>query len=151
MTCTSTGAAPIAESGACGGGGTLRTDGDSNFPCLMRSRPTRDSFICDLPLRSGAVLNSITLHGIDSSATGYFEGAVFRTADATFAPEYFGNFGGTWQSSGLAATPGTVTVPILSGANHVVAAGYRYTIGIGTKDSTSGTLVFGAHVTYTIP
>jgi hypothetical protein len=118
----------------------------------VRSRTTRDTWICPLDLPSGAVIEEILAYGSDSSAMGYMEAAVWRTGDTTFAPTYFSNFGGTWQSSGLAATPGPFTFPLLTfgATSHTVLVGSRYTIGLGLKDANTTVSAYGFRVRYSI-
>lgn len=152
IACTPQGNAIPGDSAGCSGGNTIRTDGDANFPCIVRSRTTRDTWICHLDLPSGAVIEEILAFGADNSAMGYMEAAVWHTGDTTFAPTYFSNFGGTWQSSGLAATPGPFTFPILTfgATTHTVLTGSRYTIGLGLKDANTTVSAYGFRVRYSI-
>lgn len=81
------------------------------------------------------------------------EASIWRTADNTFGATYFSNFGGTWQNSGLAATPSFFSFPVLTlgATTHPVLANNRYTIAFAVKDSTQSVTAFGFRVRYTIP
>ncbi len=152
-TCTPQGTALSGDALGCSGGGTTRTDGDSSFPCTVKARTVRDTYLCHLNIRQGAIIEEILAYGIDTSGTGYMEAAVFRTGDNTFAPTYFSNFSGTWQNSGLAATPSTFSFPIMTfgAGTHTVLANNRYTIGFAVKDGAQSVQAFGFRVRYTIP
>src|SRR5207237_3794530 len=104
LTCMPQGTALPGDSSNCSGGGTTRTDGDNLFPCLLRSRSTRDTYVCPLGLPTGAVIQEIIAYGQDSSSSGYMEAAVWRSPDNGVALDYFSSFGGVWQTTGLAAT-----------------------------------------------
>ncbi len=142
-------------SNSCGGGGTVRTNGDSSFPCAVRSPSLgqRTTYICELELPNGAQIDEVTAHGFDFSSDGYMEAAVWRTGNTTFAPNYISpTFGGNWQDSGLAASPGYSTFPIYldTDAPHTVQGNSRYTIGFALEYSTGALFAYGFQVTYTI-
>lgn len=148
--CTTFGAVPVEQ---CGGGGTVRTDGDANFPCTLPSRPVRDTYICALELPSGAAIQEIIAFGMDFDAAGYFEAAVWNTDNGTFGPTYFSSFGGTWQSSGVAFNGGPTSFPIFSASStpHTVLPNARYTIGFATKAPSSGSIIMhGFRVRYAL-
>lgn len=148
--CATFGAVPTEN---CSGGGTLRTDGDGNFPCTLPSRPVRDTYICALELPSGAAIEEIIAYGMDFDPTGYFEAAVWNTDNGTFGPSYFSSFGGTWQSSGVAFNGGPTSFPIFSAsqAPHTVLPNARYTIGFATKAPSSNSIIMhGFRVRYSL-
>jgi hypothetical protein len=45
-TCIAQGGALSGDSMACGASNVVRTDGDTQFPCVVRARPTRDTWLC---------------------------------------------------------------------------------------------------------
>jgi hypothetical protein len=156
ITCAPQGAALPGDSGSCSGGGTMRTDGDSGFPCSVRGRVTRDTYVCPLALPTGAVIEEILAYGYDFAPTGYVEAAVWRVADTSFAPNYISGFGGQWQSTGLAFNGGGTSFPIFTLAQpaHIVAQSYRYVIGFATKTtnpSTNPVEAYGFRVRYHVP
>lgn len=123
---------------------------------MLRGRTTRDTYVCPLTLPSGARIEEILVFGLDNTATGYIEASVWRTDDQTFGPNYFSNFGGVWQSSGLAATPFQFSFPIftLGTPPHTMISGGRYTLGIALIDSinnSGNTGAYGFRVRYSIP
>jgi hypothetical protein len=152
ITCTAQQGAPSGDENSCGGGGTLRTDGDNSFPCQLRAAVARRTYVCHLDLPSGALIEEILAYGNDFDAPGYIEAAVWRTLNTTFGPQYISpTFLGTWQHSSL-VNPGftqpVVTVYLDTDPAHVVDGNYRYDIGIALK----GAATFdGLRVKYTIP
>lgn len=153
ITCVHQGSAPPPAPMTCGGGGTLRTDGDNTFPCAVNSNATLNTYVCGLNLPSGAQIQEAIAYGYDSSTVGYFEAAIWSTADATLAVSYFSSFGGTWQNSGVAFNSGYSSFPIFSASQpaHTVVAGNRYVIGFATRDPIQSNLVFGFRVRYSLP
>ena len=152
LTCIAQGGAFSGDTATCGGT-MVRTDGDGLFPCVVRPRPTRDTWLCELDLVPGSQITSITAYGTDSDATGYMEALVWRTANNGFIPDLFSNFGGTWQSSGLAFSGGAFSFPVFSAATpHTVQDGYRYVIGFGMKGANPNSVyAYGFQVGYTTP
>jgi hypothetical protein len=136
--CIPQGTAVPGDGNDCGGGGTLRTDGDQSFPCEVRGRAgIRDTYVCPLALQTGAVIDAVTAYGSDFSATGYLEAAIWRVADGSFAPNYISGYGGTWQTSGVAFAGGYTSFPVflLGQPAHTVAMGYRYMIGFAVRET----------------
>lgn len=155
LTCIAQGGDISGDISSCGGGGTLRTNGDSNFPCAVRAQTVgvRSTFICGLELPSGSQINEVTAHGLDFSSDGYMEAAIWRTQNTTFGSNYFSpSFGGAWQNSGIAATPGSFSFPVYLASDppHVVAGNFRYTLGIGLQNTTGSLFAYGFQVTYTV-
>jgi hypothetical protein len=152
MACIGLGA-PAGEASQCSGGFMLRTDGDQLSPCVLNARTTRDTYVCELDLPSGAQITNITAYGYDSVSNGYMEALVWRFLNNSFGASLFSNFGGTWQSSGVAFAGGDVNFPIFNAATpHTVQAGYRYVIGLGLKAPTGGNMwAYGFQVTYIGP
>ncbi len=149
LTCAPMGSAPNPPDGLCSGGGTLRTSGGNSFPCSVGGRAaTVDTYVCQIDLPSGALIEEILAYGADYDAASYMEASTWRTVDSTFAPTYYSNFAGTWQNSGLAAAPGSVSFPIFTfgTAAHAVLASNRYTIGFATMGS--GVYVYGFRIRY---
>lgn len=70
MTCTPQATALSGDSSNCSAGAMLRTDGDSAFPCEVRSRAVRDTYLCHVNLPSGALIEEVLVYGRDSSALG---------------------------------------------------------------------------------
>jgi hypothetical protein len=154
ISCTAQDGAPSGDSSTCGGGGTVRTNGGTDFPCIVRGTIPRSTYACHLDLPSGAQIEEVMFFGLDGIATGYIEAAVWRTNNNTFAPNYFSSFGGTWQNSGVAATPGAVSIPLFldSSPPHTVDGNFRYVIGFATEGPANLLLfAYGARVKYTIP
>jgi hypothetical protein len=152
ITCMAQEGAPIGDTSFCLGGSTIRTDGDAAFPCLLRGTATRSTYVCPIDLPSGAQINEIRVFGRDTSATGYVEASVWRTANTTFAPSYISpSFGGTWQNSGVAFAGGSVNFPVYlsTDAPHTVIGTSRYVVGLGVF--TTGVWVETVQLTYTIP
>lgn len=139
---------------SCSGGNTLRTDGDASFPCAVHSNPQRETYVCHLPLPSGAVIEEILAFGLDWSPSAYMEAALWRTADTTFGPEYVPPYGGSWRNSGVPFQSGTFSFAVYPNVQpHTVAAGYRYTIGFALKDapnSSGSVTAYGFRVRYSI-
>ena len=156
LSCVAQGSDFSGDVNNCGGGGTVRTNGDTSFPCAVRA-PTfgvRTTYVCELELPSGAQIDEITAHGYDFTSNGYMEAAVWRTQNTTFGPNYFSpSFAGNWQNSGVAAGPGTFSFPIYLGtdAPHTVQGNFRYTIGFGLEYTSGSLFAYGFQVTYTIP
>lgn len=156
ITCEAQGDIPSGDSAGCTGGSMVRTDGDAGFPCAVTGRTTRDTYVCALDLAPGSQIVSIVAHGFDSAPTGYFEAHVWRNAVNTFGPNQFSNFGGTWQSSGVAFAGGFTSFPVFNPATpHTVSGAFDYRIGLAVKQpgaAGSGTiLAFGFAVTYITP
>jgi len=140
------------ESAMCTGGGTQRTEGGVQVACARRG--TGDglvqNFVCPLSLPAGAVLEEIRLYGQDSSETGYVEAGVYRSSNTSFGVSYISSgFGGQWQTSGLAQTPGVVDIPIFSTSDtpHTLSPDHRYKIGAGVKGGVS---FYGFRVRYRV-
>ena len=153
LACTPQGTALSGDSANCGGGGTVRTSGSSSFPCSVRGRNQVDTYICQVPLPAGAVIDEILAYGYDSSNGGYLEAAIWRQSPTTFGISYISpTYGGTWQNSGTTATPGFTSFPIYldSDAGHTMAVGYRYTIGFAVYAPAGSTDTYGFRVKYTI-
>lgn len=144
----------VATRKTCGFGGVYRTDGDVNAPCELGSRPQRDTYVCELDLPVGAVIQEITLHGYDNNPTGYFEGFVYRMKSRPFGYEFVSGYAGVWQSSGVAYSGGAAHVSLFSTthAPHTVASGWRYLIGLATKMGTDwhSVTVEGISVVYSL-
>ena len=140
--------------GSCAGGATVRTNGDSFFPCAINGDTTRTTYACHVDLPSGILIDQVTAYGMDVVDDGYFEAAIWRTGNTTIVANYISpTFAGTWQNSGVAASPGITSFPIYldSDPPHTVAAGYRYTIGFAAEAPTGGNLqVYGFEINYTI-
>jgi hypothetical protein len=138
----------------CSGGNTLRTDGDATFPCTLHSSPQRETYVCHLPLPSGAVIEEILAYGLDWSPSAYMEAALWRTADNTFGPEYVPPYGGGWRNSGIPFQSGIFNFAVFPNVQpHTVAVGYRYTIGFALKDapnSYGNVMAYGFRVRYSI-
>jgi hypothetical protein len=153
LTCTPQGGALSGDAATCSGATMVRTDGDSSFPCVVRSRTVRDTYLCDLGLPAGAILKEIRAYGYDAAADGYMEAAVWRTAIGGYGPTAVGpNL--TWFSSGLAAVPGFANFAIFATTDppHTIDGTYKYLIGFGLKSGTPGTvLAVGFRAQYTIP
>jgi hypothetical protein len=154
ITCQAQGA-PTGDTNSCSGGGMLRTDGDNNFPCIVRSRAgsVRDTFVCELDLPSGAILKEVRAYGSDNAADGYMEAAVWRTAVGTFGPSPVGpNL--AWFSTGVAAAPGLTSFTIFATTDppHTIDGTYRYQIGFALKSGGTATVyALGFRAQYTIP
>lgn len=155
LSCVAQGGVFSGDTASCSGGGTTRVNGDANFPCVVRNAGpgVRTTYICEVELPNGAEIDQVVAHGYDLSATGYMEAAIWRTANNTFAPSYISpTFAGAWQSSGLAAAPGTMSFPIYlaTDAPHPVLGNSRYTIGFGMEAAAGTIYTYGFEVTYTI-
>jgi hypothetical protein len=151
ITCMPQQGAPTGDTNVCATAAVTRTDGTSGFPCVVRGAAARRTYVCQLDLPSGAWIDEIIFHGTDNTATGYFEASVWRTENSTFgfspvSPSY----GGTWQTSGIAATPGATSFPIYTSADapHAVNGNYRYVVGFAVEGTN--TQARGFRVTYTI-
>lgn len=155
IACTAQGNAPSGDQNNCSGAGTVRTDGDDVFPCVVHASSTRSTYACHVDLPSGALIDEVIAYGWDSQADGYFEAAIWRSPNTSFGINYFSpTFGGTWQSSGLAATPGPTSFSIYLGSDppHTVLSDNGYVIGFATKKATGGNVwVHGFRIEYTIP
>jgi hypothetical protein len=154
LTCIAQGGAFSGDTATCAGGGMTRTDGDQSFPCVTRARTTRDTWLCEMKLPVGALINSITAYAYDTAADGYMEALAWRVdASQVVGVDLYSNFGGTWQSSGAAFNAGAKSFPIFSAASpHTVSGGYHYYIGFGMKSPTNLTIyALGFKVAYTIP
>jgi len=142
-------------SNSCSSSGTVRTDGDTSFPCVVRSRTTRDTYICNLDLPSGAIIQEIIAYGYDVSSDGYMEAAVWRTPNTTWGggTGYISGFGGVWQSSGIALSSGQVSFPIfsLSHPAHAVLQDSRYIIAFALRAQTNYVWALGFRIRYAIP
>jgi hypothetical protein len=148
--CEPEGAAPGPST--CSGGGTLRTNGTTVFPCTVTGQAaTLNTYTCRLDLPSGALIEEILAYGYDFNATGYLEAATWAMGDTTFSPTYYSDFLGTWQSSGLAFSAGNASFPIFTFGTppHAVVAGSHYVIGFATFGSN--VMVYGFRVRYTMP
>ena len=154
ISCSAQGGATSGDVNNCAGGGTSRTDGDSNFPCMVRGGATRITYACHVDLPSGALIEGVTAYGWDTSTDGYFEAAIWRSQNTAFGINYFSpTFGGTWQNSGIAATPGLgASFPIYLDTDdpHTVEAEYRYIIGFAAKKTSGDIGVFGFRIDYII-
>lgn len=138
----------------CSGGDTLRANGTDLYPCVALAGTGVRTHVCDLDLPAGAEIVRITGYGLDTTSNGYFEAAVWRTPNASLSPAYISpSFGGTWQSSGLASTPGSTSLQVYTDADppHSVLAGSRYTLGFGTYSESGTVFFYGFDVAYTIP
>jgi hypothetical protein len=152
ITCMPQGGAPTGDGALCGGGGTLRTDGNTDFPCQLRGTATRSTYVCQIDLPSGAQIVEVRVLGVDPSATGYVEASVWRTANTTFAPTYISpSFAGTWQNSGVAFAGGAFNFPayLSTDAPHTVIGTSRYVVGLGVF--ATNVAVNAIQLTYTIP
>lgn len=154
LTCTAQGGHLSGDTSSCGGAGMQRVDGDQSFPCVVRARNVRDTWVCPLNLPVGAQISNITAYGYDQANDGYLEALVWRINTTTLVgTDNFSNFGGTWQSSGTAFASGQFSLPIFSaGVPHTVAGNFQYVIGFGMKSPTNQTIYAeGFRVTYTVP
>ena len=138
------------DTGLCTGGGTVRVDGDGTFPCAVRGRPSRDTYVCDLPLPSGAVLEEIVAYADDFSNTGYVEANVWYSAGGSFVPVYFAPGGGTWQSTGVAnaSGPTSFTLMTVDQPSHTLVPGGMYKLGFGIKAPNQTVSFYGFRVRY---
>jgi len=156
LTCVGQGGIASGDVQTCGGGGTFRVNGDQNFPCVVRplAGNVRSTYLCELDLPNGALIEEVLAVGLDNSNTGYMEAAIWRTTNDTLGPTYISpTFAGTWQSSGMAAVPGIFSFPIYLNADptHPVQGSSRYTIGFGLQAPAETVYASGFQVTYTIP
>jgi hypothetical protein len=104
-----------------------------------------------LDLPAGSQITNVTAYAYDLANDGYMEAAVWRY-DPTqiIGVDMFGNFGGVWQSSGIAFNGGQTSFPIFNGTPHTVDGNYQYVIGFGMKSPTLQTIYGeGFRVTYT--
>lgn len=137
---------------------TVRTNGSDHLPCIVRAdNLVLQTWVCDLALPSGALIEEVILYGNDNDPLGYFEGAVWRSSSTSFSIGYVSSFGGVWQSSGVAtATTGTTitAVPLFldSASSHTVSTNYSYSVGIAMYKgpSSAGLWLNGVRVKYTI-
>ena len=155
ITCTAQHGVVSGDSGNCGADGVTRTAGDNIFPCLVRALAggERSTYVCELILPDGALLNEVVAYGLDNTDTGYMEAAIWRTLHGGFTANFFSpSFAGTWQNSGLAATPGGFSFPVYTQADpaHTISGSYRYTIGLGLEAMSGTVFGYGFSVTYTI-
>jgi hypothetical protein len=154
VTCVAQSGAVSGDSMACGSSDVVRTDGDTQFPCVVRARPARDTWLCALDLPPGSRITNITAYGFDLANDGYMEALVWRF-DPTQVVGFdgFSNFGGTWQSSGTPFAGGQVSFPVFSAATpHTVSGNHHYVIGLGMKSPTGQTVwAQGFLVTYMTP
>jgi len=152
ITCRGT-VPPVGQVDTCSGGGTVRTDGDQSWPCVVNAQPVRDTYICPLVLPDNALIEEVRAYGYDAANAGYFEAAIYNTDNSTFGPTYFSNFGGNWQTSTLAYDGGNVDMPIftLGTPPHQVNPNARYTIAYGLRTSNGAVFAYGFRVRYTIP
>jgi hypothetical protein len=149
ISCAPFGAQPFET---CFGGGTVRTDGDEKFPCAINGFSERDTYICPLVLPAGAAIQEIIAFGMDFDPVGYFEAAVWRTANTTFAPTYFSSFGGKWRSSGKGFDGGPTSFSIFKATTppHSILPNSRYTIGFATKAPSGAIIMHGFRVRYAL-
>jgi hypothetical protein len=155
ITCTAQNDAPTGDANGCNGGGTIRTDGSFDFPCVVRASTTRNTYVCHVDLPSGALIDEVTAYGWDGSADGYFEAAIWRNLNTSFSSSYISpTFGGTWQNSGVPDAPGATSFPIYLNTDspHRVESNYRYVIGFATKANISAETVWvhGFRIDYTV-
>jgi len=109
--------------------------------------------LCHVDLPSGSLIDQVTAHGDDDSSDGYYEALIWRqTGTFPFPDPISTTFAGTWQNSGVAATPSYGSFPIYldSDAPHVVDGDYNYTIGFATKAPTGSVKIYGFTIDYTI-
>jgi hypothetical protein len=152
ISCTAQGSSPSGDSAFCGGGGTNRTEGSNEFPCGIGASATLATYVCPVLLPDGAQIDEVRLVGRDGDAGGYFEGAIWRSALTSFAPQYFSpSFGGNWQSSGIAFSGGNANVLLYSSSDapHTVDPNHRYQVGIGVR-GTGSLRVYALRLTYTV-
>jgi hypothetical protein len=154
ITCIPQGTAIPGDRLGCSGGGMLRTDGDADSSCWPRSRIVRDTYICHLPLPSGAILEEIIANGFDYSPVGYLEAAVWAGRDSDGAIWFPSAFSGTWQNSGISFNAGHVSFPIFRSSDlpHTIQPGNYYMIGFGLKSPDMDNMVFAQsfRVRYTL-
>ena len=152
MTCIAQGGVFSGDVQTCSGGGMLRVAGDAAFPCVTRGRTVRDTWLCPFQLPPNSQITSITAHVYDGANDGYMEALVWRINAGTYVGnDNFSNFGGTWQSSGIAFAGGQANFPIFTG-NHTVSGNYQYVIGFGMHSPTNQLLhAEGFRITYTVP
>lgn len=155
LSCVAQGGEFSGASTNCLGGGTIRTNGDTNVPCSVRAPlGSRTTYICELELPTGARIDEITAHGSDFSSDGYMEAAVWRAPHGSFGVQYVSpSFEGNWQNSGVAAAPGLFSFPIYldTDAPHQILSPYRYMIGFGLeRQDNANVTAYGFQVTYTI-
>jgi len=140
--------------GMCGGGGTVRTEGGSSFPCALYGGATLETWDCPVMLPHGAVIDEVNVHGADTALTGYFEAAIYRQAHTSFAPNTVSSsYGMTWQTSGIAFIGGNTSVNIFSTTDsHTVDnLGYRYKVGLWTYRPSGSLRVYSIVIEYTMP
>jgi hypothetical protein len=153
LTCIGQGGITSGDAASCSGGGMVRTNGSSTFPCIVRGRTTLDTYLCPVNLPTGASIEEVVLTGYDSSTDGYVEGIVYRSSSTSVGPSFIAPTGGNWQNSGTAAAPGTVSVTLFpsSATPHTVASGYQYVVGFGLLQPSGTVWGYGFYIRYTLP
>jgi hypothetical protein len=143
---------PVTDTGSCFGAGMLRTAGDTEFPCMVHARTSRDTYLCTLDLPADAQITSVTAHAYDVANDGYVEALLWRVDATTLVGhDLFTDFAGTWQSSGTAFSGGQTSFPLFSAATpHTVSGNHQYLIGFALRSPTGQALFAeGFRVTYT--
>ena len=70
------------------GGSVQRVQAGSSFPCVVRGTTTLQTYLCELDLPDGAQLDEIIASANDTTATGYYEAAVYRTIYTSVGPNF---------------------------------------------------------------
>ena len=132
----------------CSGGGHVRTSGSSNFPCAVRPRAggALDTYICNIPVPTGATIEEVLGYGFHSGSDGYFEAVAFGQPTTSFGTNCWASTACTWQNSqGL--PNGSFALTLHSGS-HAVSQNVRYVIAFGMTGSTGTLLGYGFRVRY---
>jgi hypothetical protein len=134
----------------------VRTDGDHAYPCAVTSTSgIRETFLCDLNVPDGAQLEEIVVYCHDQSVGGYCEGAVWQTRWTSIGTvPISASYGGVWQNSGPAGTPGEISFPIYASTDPPYTVDTdvnRYLVGLGIKAPAGIVRMYGFHVRYRIP
>lgn len=132
----------------CGGGGMVRASGGSSFPCLVKPRASGalDTYVCNVPVPSGATIEEVLGYGYHSGSNGYFEASTHGFGTMSFGPTCWASTACVWQhSQGMAN--GNILLTLHSGS-HVVSANTRYVIAFGVSGSAGVTYAYGFRVRY---
>lgn len=153
LTCIEQSGISSGDVNQCNIGGAIRTDATDVLPCALRGTATLTTYLCDLNLPDGSLLNEIIAYGRDSSSDGYMEAAVYQsfinvTAILFISP----TFGGEFQNTGITEQSFLASFPIYlsSDAPHRVNGQHKYTIAMGLHAPTGIIYGLGFKVTYTV-
>jgi hypothetical protein len=126
-----------------------RTNGSQAFPCLVRSHPSGslDTYVCNIPVPTGAFIEEVLAYGNHSGTTGYLEAVAFGQPTTSFGTTCWASTACAWQTSqGMPATGG-VTLTLHSGS-HAVSAGTRYLIAFALTAPAGTVRAYGFRVRY---